>query len=313
MTCEVMVSRSERPHEWAMSDFAKPHRFIDVGHSKLAAWSFGRGPDVVLVHGWPLSAATWRHVVDTLKNDFTCHLVDLPGAGHTETTDASPIELRAHEGTLRTAIDAMGLSRYALVGHDSGGFVARRVAAKDPRVTGLVLGNTEIPGHTPPLLVAYMLLARSGLGAQLLRPILSSRWARHSPLGFGGCFEDPRFADGEFHDLFVRPLIESPRAMAGAMALLRNADHRTLAGLEGVHRDIRVPVQLVWGTDDPWFPLAKARVMAHQFGGPTEVVEIPGGKLFVHEERAETFGRHARRFLLDCFDAAETAPAVAAA
>ncbi len=296
-----------------MNQFATPHRLLDVGHSKLAAYRFGSGPDVVFVHGWPLSAATYRHVVDDLKSSFTCHLVDLPGAGQTVTSAESPIELRAHAETLRAAIDLLGLDRYALVGHDSGGFVARLVAARDRRVTGLVLSNTEIPGHTPPLLVAYMLLARSGIGARLLRPLLSSRRARHSPLGFGGCFEDPRYEGGDFHELFVRPLLESPEAMAGALALLRNADHRTLQGLDVVHRDIRVPVQLVWGTDDPWFPLAKARPMARQFGGPTELVEIPRGKLFVHEDRAAELSRHARVLLERCFaergaERAATAP-----
>lgn len=296
-----------------MNAFAKPHQFIDVGHSQLAAYRFGSGPDVVLVHGWPLSAATYRHVVDDLKRSFTCHLIDLPGAGQTVTSAESPIELRAHSDTLRAAIDALGLDRYALIGHDSGGFVARRVAASDARVTGLVLSNTEIPGHTPPLLLAYMLVARSGLGGALLRPILASRWARHSPLGFGGCFVDPAYADGDFHDLFIRPLLESPRAMDGALALLQNADHRTLRDLDVTHRDIRVPVQLLWGTDDPWFPLAKARRMARGFGGPTELHEIPGGKLFVHEDRAREVSRHAAGFLASCFEAGEAPRATSAA
>src|SRR5262245_22432532 len=50
-----------------------PDAFIDVGHSRLAYRRFGRGPDVVLVHGWPLHSATFRCVVPMLANDFTLH------------------------------------------------------------------------------------------------------------------------------------------------------------------------------------------------------------------------------------------------
>jgi haloalkane dehalogenase len=89
--------------------------------------------------------------------------------------------------------------------------------------------------------------------------------------------------------------------MAGAMKLLRSVNARTLAGLEEVHAKIRVPVQLVWGTDDPWFPLAKARPMLTQFGGPATLVEIPGGKLLAHEDHGAEFALHAKGFFEACF------------
>src|SRR5262245_53887289 len=61
-----------------------PRAFLDVGHSRLAYRRFGQGPDVVLVHGWPLHSATFRRLVPLLADAFTCHLFDLPGAGQTE-------------------------------------------------------------------------------------------------------------------------------------------------------------------------------------------------------------------------------------
>lgn len=289
------VVRSTTPGDRV--SFARPHRLLDVGHSQLASWTFGSGPDVLFVHGWPLSAATFRHVVDELAGSFTCHLVDLPGAGRTETSDLAVVDLPHHAATVRAAADALGLSRFAMIAHDSGGFVARLVAAGDPRVTKLVLGNTEIPGHMPPALLAYVLLARSGLGDALLPMLLGSRRLRHSALGFAGCFSDPAYADGDFHDLFVQPLLTSAAARAGALALLRNVHGDALDGLRGVHGHIRIPVQLVWGEADPWFPVAKARRMLDQMGGPAAMATIPGGKLFVHEDHAEEFAAHARTFL----------------
>src|SRR6185295_1757181 len=93
----------------------KPDSWIDVGHSRLAYRRFGRGPDLVFVHGWPIHAATFRGLVPRLADAFTCHLFDLPGAGQTETTADSPIHLGAHADTVRRAIDVLGLDRYALL------------------------------------------------------------------------------------------------------------------------------------------------------------------------------------------------------
>ncbi|MCA9589051.1 MAG: alpha/beta fold hydrolase, partial [Myxococcales bacterium] len=57
---------------------------IDIGHSKIAYRRFGKGPDLLFIHGWPLNQHTWRDVAPALADEFTCHLVDLPGSGDTE-------------------------------------------------------------------------------------------------------------------------------------------------------------------------------------------------------------------------------------
>jgi pimeloyl-ACP methyl ester carboxylesterase len=284
-----------------MTTALAPRDPIDVGHSRLAYYRAGRGPDLVFVHGWPLHAATFRHVVARLEDRYTCHLFDLPGAGATVTTRESPVDLLAHVGTVRAAIDKLGLKSYAFVAQDSGGFIARKVAADDPRARALVLGNTELPDHVPWQVVAYMLLGKLPGARGLFRAVLRPRFMRHSPLGFGGCFEDVRYADGEFHELFVRPLLESDDAMRGAVQLLVSTRKSYLAGLREVHGKIRVPVQLVWGDKDPFFPIDRARRMVSEFGGPATLVEIPGGKLFAHEDRADDFARAARPFLENAF------------
>jgi pimeloyl-ACP methyl ester carboxylesterase len=282
---------------------AGPHRRLDVGHSRLAYWRVGRGPDLVFVHGWPLHAATFRRLVPALARDFTCHLFDLPGVGRTESSPDAPVGLREHAATVRAAIDALGLERYALLGHDSGALFTRLVAADDPRAVGQVLGNTEIPGHKPPMLLFYVLASRLPGGPALIRSSMRVGALRRSVLGFGGCLTDPRAVEGEFGDLFVRPMLESKRVMAGQMKLLTNLDLRVVGHLPAAHARTRSPVLLVWGADDPWFPLAKARLMASQFGGRAELREIAGGKLFAHEDHPEAFVAHARPFLLECFAA----------
>lgn len=289
----------------------EPHSFLDVGQSRLAYWRFGRGPDLVFIHGWPLCAATFRNVLPTLTDSFTCHLVDLPGAGRTESVSDAPRDFLGYPETVRRAIDVLGLRRYGLVAHDSGGFVARHVAAGDERVAGLVLGNTEIPGHRPWLVLAYAQCLKLPGGVSLLMALMRSRIVRRSALGLGGCFADKACIDGEFHDLIVRPLLESPDAAEGVASPMRKMRFSAFEELPAVHARIKAPVRLVWGARDRFFPIDRARPMLRQFGGPADLVEIPDGKLFIQEDRASVFAGHAKAFLLGCFAARGSAAAVA--
>jgi len=278
--------------------FRNPHAYVDAGAERLAYWRFGRGPDVVFIHGWPLHSATFRRIVPALAPKLTLHLFDLPGAGQTEARGS--IDLASHAATVRRAIDGLGIARYALLAHDSGGTVARLVAAADARVRGLVLGGTEIPGHNPWLIQFYVGLTKAPGMARLVVSSMRFGAVRRSFLGFGGCFSDAAYVDGEFGDWFVRPLFSSRRVAAGQMALLRDLDFRLFDALDSAHRRIRAPVRCIWGTDDPFFPIAKARRMLEQFAGGAELVEIPGAKLFAHEDHPEAFATHALPFLVRC-------------
>lgn len=274
-----------------------PDRFLDVGPHRIAHWTEGSGPDLVFVHGWPLHAATYRHIVPLLAASFTCHLLDLPGTGRTETPTSERVSFVGHADVVRGAIDRLGLRSYGLFAHDSGGFVARHVAATDHRASALVLTNTEIPGHHPWQVALYLGLLRTPLGASALRTVFGNRTLLRSPLAFGPCFTDPDWVEGEFHELFVQPLLDSRRAAEGQLRAMRSLRLADLDGLDRVHARIRIPVKLVWGDKDTFFPLAKAREMLPQFGGITELAVVPRGGLFLHEDRAADVVAHARPFL----------------
>lgn len=67
------------------------------------------------------------------------------------------------------------------------------------------------------------------------------------------------------------------------MRLLRSFDERYVRELTGLHARIVVPVQLVWGDRDPFFPVDRARDMVSTFPRATLAV-IEGAGLFCHEE-----------------------------
>lgn len=267
-------------------------RFVDVGHSDVAVRQLGRGPDLVLVHGWPLHGATYRDLVPHLAEHFTCHIVDLPGAGLTRCRDPRAIELGRHAGTVGATIDALGIERYALFGHDSGAMITRLVAHHHgERVVASVMCNTEIPGHVPWQLLLYKAASALPLGDRVFRMLLRNRWFRGTSAAFGACFEDMQLLDGDFGDLFIQPLLHDEAALDGAMALIRNFDEDVMKGLSRIHREMKAPSLLIWGADDPFFPLSKAEQMLPQFTAGAEIEILRPGKLFVHEERPTDVAR----------------------
>src|SRR5207247_4370518 len=97
---------------------------------------------------------------------------------------------------------------------------------------------------------------------------LGSRAFRHSSLGYGGCFADRSLIDGAFHQLFVAPLIERPRALEGELRRLRGIQWPVVDRLDEVQARIAAPVKLIWGAEDPTFPLECVRRLAFPLRGP---------------------------------------------
>jgi pimeloyl-ACP methyl ester carboxylesterase len=272
-----------------------PPSFIDVGHSRLAYRKFGSGPDVVFIHGWPMHSGTYRALVPLFAGSFTCHLFDMPGAGQTETGDNAPLDTLSQVASIRCAVDRLGLERFALVGQDSGGMLARLVAT-DSRVAGLVLANTEIPGHRSLALRMFELGLKLG-GTGLIHRVVKVRALRNSSMFFGGAFHDARLLEGEFHEMFVEPFLSSPAFARTSLRVVAGFDFHVLDRLNETHAQIRCPSLLIWGTEDPFFPVAPARAMLSQFAGGAQLVEIPGAKLLVYEEHPQKFAEHAVPFL----------------
>jgi haloalkane dehalogenase len=68
------------------------------------------------------------------------------------------------------------------------------------------------------------------------------------------------------------------------MQLLKSFDFEHVTRLPEVHKAINVPVHLVWGELDRFFPVKWARSMVDDFANASLTV-IPAAGLFAHEER----------------------------
>jgi pimeloyl-ACP methyl ester carboxylesterase len=261
-----------------------PERFLDVGGAEVAYRRVGAGPDVLFVHGWPVHGATFRKLLPHLADHVTCHLIDLPGTGSSRFTADTPLSLDLHIHSIRRTIDLLALDDVAVVGHDSGGMFARHAVAGDPRVRAMGLIDTEQPKGMSWRFKSFVGIRHlPGVGAGL-GWVSGKPRIRRNPLVFGAAFVDRSLLEGEFDEFFMQLLHESAPHRTAAAKLLASFTPTLVRDLGDLHRRITVPVQLVWGEQDAFFPVAWAREMVGTFPD-AQLTVIPGASTFAHEEK----------------------------
>ena len=110
--------------------------------------SQGRGPAIVLVHGFADSAALWQAQVDAFADRYQVVTVDMRGHGRSE----APEDLGLYTQDqvvedVRAVMDAVGVERAVVGGHSLGGYTSMRFYQRYPdRVRGLILSGTG-PGY----------------------------------------------------------------------------------------------------------------------------------------------------------------------
>lgn len=262
-----------------------PERWLDVGAGEAAYRRVGSGPDVLFVHGWPVSGATFRQLLPSLVDHVTCHVFDFPSAGSSRFDADTPMSISQHIETIRRVVDLLELDSVAVVGHDSGGLMARHAMVGDSRMRSMGLINTE-PAN-PSWRFKSFIQSRAipgfaaGLGWVAGQPKI-----RRNKFVLGDAFADSSLLDGEFDEFFLKPLNEDPARCVAALKLLKSLDMADVKALTEIHSRIDVPVRLVWGDQDPFFPVDRAKDMVHEFPN-AEIEIIEGAGLFSHEERPE--------------------------
>jgi pimeloyl-ACP methyl ester carboxylesterase len=273
------------------------------GNTKVGAASVhwrkdGSGPAIVFVHGFPLSGHTWDSVVAQLRDRFTCYAPDLIGLGQSRSSAGEDYSSQGQARALRGMLSELGVASYALVGNDTGGWIARELALIDKgRVSHLVLTNTEIPNHRPPWIPMHQALAHLPGSGAVFQQLLNSRAFRRSSLAFGGCFYDLTHLEGEFHTRYVEPLIYSKDRINGAMQFLRRMKFVRLDEFKTLHGQLTIPTLFIWGANDQIFPEPKAREMIPQFPQVAGFNSIANAKLFFYEEHPQEVARIIDGFL----------------
>jgi pimeloyl-ACP methyl ester carboxylesterase len=105
---------------------------VDIGGLNIHYLTVGRGPDVVMLHGFLGNLAVWHlNIVPALRRDFRVTTIDLRGHGYSDVT-ATGYTTEDMARDLKGFLDRMDIEKPFLVGHSFGADVCLHFALKNP-------------------------------------------------------------------------------------------------------------------------------------------------------------------------------------
>jgi len=125
-----------------------PLQFAEVNGIRMGYYEAGPKTDpvpIVLCHGWPEIAYSWRRQIKALSEaGYRVIAPDQRGYGATDRPEAvEDYDLKHLTGDLVGLLDHLHIEKAIFVGHDWGGFVAWQMPMRQPsRVAGVVGVNT---------------------------------------------------------------------------------------------------------------------------------------------------------------------------
>ena len=229
------------------------HRTVLARGLRFHVAEAGTGEPVVLVHGWPQHWWMWRHLVALLAPHARLVMIDLRGFGW---SDAPPgaYDKQTLADDLLAVLDALGLDRVHLMGHDWGawsGFLAC-LAAPERFAAFVALGAPRPGGRASARQLrevwrfAYQVaIASPALGRRL---VSDPRFVERVIMG--GAVQRHAWTPDDLRN-FTAVLAEPARARA-SVRLYRTFLAREVA--RSPRGRLRVPTRIMVGSRDPAIP-----------------------------------------------------------
>jgi pimeloyl-ACP methyl ester carboxylesterase len=109
----------------------------------------GKGPAVVLLHGYGETGDMWAPLAAVLVKNYTVIVPDLRGMGHSK-RPTSGYDKKTQGQDIAGMLDSLKIGKVNLVTHDIGNMVGYAFAAEHPdRVTKFVIIDAPLPGVGP--------------------------------------------------------------------------------------------------------------------------------------------------------------------
>src|SRR5271166_5009370 len=122
------------------------HLTVQANGTHLHVATAGQGMPLLLLHGWPEYWLTWEPVMERLSSEFRLIAPDLRGFGDSG-KPAGPFGPDDHAADMVAVLDALGVERAGVAGHDVGGAVMQPLARRAPdRLIGLFFFDFVYPG-----------------------------------------------------------------------------------------------------------------------------------------------------------------------
>jgi haloacetate dehalogenase len=285
---------------------------VDVGETTIFLRRKGRGPPLLLLHGFPQTHVMWHRVAPALAEEFTVVCADLRGYGASGKPPSGPDHAPYAKGTMARdmvrVMQALGFARFAVAGHDRGARVAYRLALDHPdRVERLAVLDTIPTGEAFERAEARFALAFWPWSLLAQPTPLPERLIAADPeivvdSALGGWGSDLTSFPAEIRNAYVDAL-RNPETIHAICE-----EYRAAATLDVAHdiedrrggRHIACPLLVLWaagGALDTWYddaggPLGIWRAWATHVTGRA----IAGGHFFPEQNAGETIAELRRFF-----------------
>ncbi len=263
--------------------------FIEVEPGiKVHMLEVGSGYPVFLMHGNPTSGFLYRKVAAELPTDrLRLIMPTLVGLGFSSKVPVSEHTLENHMRWINAALVQLQLTELVYMGQDWGGAVGLGALSLSPGLLqGAVVANTgfNAPTEAGSLSTAHDIAKTPILGELLFEQVVSIFDRLPATQG------DPASMPADVTELYGRPVIESGNAKA-PLAMMRmvpySPDQPSSLQLRDIERYVEgldMPVELVWGMNDPILGGALPRMQQNFPDAP--VTETEAGH-FLQEEVPE--------------------------
>ncbi|MFC7457588.1 alpha/beta fold hydrolase [Brachybacterium sp. GCM10030267] len=242
--------------------------------AEIATYEFGpaagvsRG-DLVFCHGTPWSAQVWAPVARALSATFRVHLWDMPGYGRSGKGVDVPLDLVTQGERFARLLEHWELANPHVIAHDIGGAVALGAHLRGgSQFASLALWDvvTLDPWGSP----FFRLVAEHADVFSALPPPLHAALVREYISGAAH-----RTLTAEQSELLVSPWIEGEgqAGFYGQIAAL--SPEHTEPLVERLHQ-VRCPVTIGWGEQDPWIPVEQASRLQEALPGEPPLTVLPG-------------------------------------
>lgn len=227
---------------------------VQTSAGKVAAGRAGSGKALVLAHGWPWSSFSWHRIIPRLARRYHVHWYDMPGYGQSEKDTELSTSLVAQGRVFAEMLAHWALDRPMVFAHDMGGAATLRAHLLHGcdfdryvlmNVVAMRPWGSEFFAHVGRHVDAFL-----GLPPHIHRAVVEA-------------YIKGALANGIPRADFER-LLEPWLSEQGRQSFYRQfaqADERYTAEIEPLFKDIRCPVNIIWGEDDPWIPLARGKAL----------------------------------------------------
>ena len=233
------------------------HRWVEARGLRFHLAEAGEGDDVVLcLHGWPQHSYEWRMLLPRLAAEgYRAIAMDLRGFGWSDApAEAAGYEKENLATDVLAVLDALGIERVRLVGHDWGGWLGYLLCLRAPERFSQYLALNILPPWVNPRMVVPEMW-RFTYQVVVAAPLLGYRLHR------GGIFVRKMLRgasvvhdhlDDETVAIFADNLAEPARARACVQMYRRFQLHEQPEIIRGRYADAHliVPTLQLHGTDD---------------------------------------------------------------